>query len=103
MVLGENIHTTENADKGTTSSCAELALGVLFPALILKRTIVNTMVPSSHPNWPPQQRNRAAIRRKNANAATASPAIPETDTTLVRSRTGAWHAVRVTFFVAEGL
>lgn len=33
--------------------------------------------------------------------ATAIPTIPDTDTTDVRSRTGAWHAVCVTFFVAS--
>lgn len=70
-------------------------------SLRLHHTIVNTIVPSSHPNWPPQQGNLAIIRIIKAIAATTSPAIPAIDTALVRSRTGAWHAVWVTFFVAK--
>lgn len=78
-----------------------LAMKMHVVSLRLHHTIVNTIVPSSHPNWPPQQGNLAIIRIIKAIAATTSPAIPAIDTALVRSRTGAWHAVWVTFFVAK--
>lgn len=100
---GENIHSCERADKGSTSICILLVFGVPVAVSRWKHTIVITIVPSSHPNWPPQQRNRAMIRRTNATTTTTSPATPRAPTICVRSRTGAWHAVAVTFFVAEGL
>lgn len=64
-------------------------------------TIVNTIVASSHPNWPPRQRNLAAIRRMKATTDSTPPTMPAIDTVFVRSRIGASHAVLVTFFVAE--
>lgn len=100
--LVKHIQTTENADRGITINCKwSVSHENACCKLEVSPTIVNTIVPSSHPNWPPQQGNLAIIRKIKAIAATTSPAIPAIDTTLVRSRTGAWHAVWVTFFVAK--
>lgn len=62
--------------------------------------MVSPIVKSSIPNVPPRHLNLATIRRINAIHAMTRPMTPAYETALVLSRTGAPHAVDVTFFVA---
>lgn len=66
------------------------------------RTIVTDMAKSSQPTWlPPKKGTLAIIRSRNANNASAPPVTPDIEMILVRSRTGASHAVLVMFNVAR--